>query len=135
VGLSQRHLEQALASFNDGRCERSIESSLAAVEVLASRPEPFELLGFCDVRRARPRLGVRMLEAAVRRDPGSWEVHYGLALVQGAAGLDPRAAIRRTYELNPEDERVNRARAVLGSPTRRVWMRRSRQLPLVLPVP
>jgi O-antigen ligase len=133
VVVSQSHLEAALAAFRDGRCGESIERSLAAVEALGSRPEPFELLGFCDVRLGRTELGVRMLEAAVRRDPDSWEIHYGLALVRGAAGQDPRPDIRRAAGLNPLEPRVKRARAALRSSNRRDWARESRRLPLIVP--
>jgi hypothetical protein len=110
-----------------------VSRSLAAVEALGSRPEPFELLSFCDVRLGHTELGLRMIAAAIRRDPDSWQLYYGSALVHGAAGKDPRPDIRRAAQLNPLEPRVVRARRALRSPSRRAWVRESRELPLILP--
>lgn len=133
VAISQRHLEDAVNSFAQGRCGAAIESSLAATAALDSHPAPFELLGYCDVRIGRPRLAVRMLEAAVRREPASWELHYGLGLVRGAAGLDPRPALRRARRLNPLEPRVITALEALDSERPAVWRRAARRLPVIVP--
>ncbi len=59
-----------------------MDSALGAAEVLSPRPEPYAILGYCDVRLGVSRLGVQAMENAISRDPGNWEYHYGLALVQ-----------------------------------------------------
>ena len=106
VYLSQRQVDEAVKSFEAGDCARSIDASLTASSLLSVRPEPFELLAYCDVRIGRPRLGVTAMNEAVERDPHSWRLRYGLALVRGAAGLDPRAEARLALRLNPLEPRT-----------------------------
>jgi hypothetical protein len=79
----------------------SISGAWCSTDTSASR--------YCDVRLGVSRLGVQAMENAISRDPGNWEYHYGLALVRGAAGLDPRPAVRRALELNPRSGMVIRA--------------------------
>lgn len=92
---SQSELDRSRHAFERNDCRESIDASLASISALAMRAEPWELLGYCDLRLGRPRLARRALREAVARDPNSWEVHYGLALVQAASGKDPRRAARR----------------------------------------
>jgi hypothetical protein len=133
IARSQRHLDASLDAFRAGDCATAIDRALASVEVLGSRPEPFELLGYCDVRTGRPELAVRQLEAAVRRDPASWELHYGLALVRAAAGLDPRPHLRAALAANPLDPLVRGAAERMRSTRPRVWQREAGRSQLVIP--
>ena len=41
------------------------------------------------------------MNQAVRRDPGSWETYYTLAIAQAAAGIDPRPAAARALRMDP----------------------------------
>ena len=135
VASSQRHLEDAVNAFVQGRCDTAIKSALAATDAFGAHPAPFEILGYCDVRIGRPELGVRMLEAAVRREPGSWELHYGLALVRGAAGRDPRPALRRARRLNPLEPRIMTALEKLDTARPSAWRRAAQRLPVIVPAP
>ena len=101
IAVSQEHLDAAVDAFERGDCAAAIDAALDSTAALGVRPEPFELLGYCDVRLGQPALGVRMIERAVSRDPENWELRYGLALVRGAAGMDPRPAARQALRLNP----------------------------------
>ncbi|HEV2771098.1 MAG TPA: O-antigen ligase family protein [Solirubrobacteraceae bacterium] len=101
IFLSDGPLRESARAFERGDCAVAVERGLDAVEALASRPEPYAILGYCDVRLGVPLLGVQAMEKAIARDPRNWDYHYGLALVRGAAGLDPRPAARRALELNP----------------------------------
>ena len=95
------------------------------------RPEPHVLIGYCDVRLGRPRLAVRALRRAVELDPGNWEMHYGLALARGAAGLDPRPQARAAARLNPaEDDLAVPLVAALDTESPRAWRRRALSAPL-----
>jgi O-antigen ligase len=101
AGLSELRLDRAKAHFVDGNCPAAIESALSANSLLSVRAEPFELLGYCDARLGKATLGVKMMEEAVARGSGDWQTHYGLALLRGAAGIDPRAAARAALARDP----------------------------------
>jgi len=118
VAVSQARLDRALKAFQDGDCGIAIDTALGSISAWGSRPEPYELIGYCDVRLGPPRLGVRAMADAVRRDPDNWETHYGLAYARAAAGLDPRPAARAAQRLNPHSELVQAAvrRLVPDSP-------------------
>jgi hypothetical protein len=41
------------------------------------------------------------MREAVEQEPGNWAFRYGLALVEGASGLDPIPSARAAKRLNP----------------------------------
>ena len=126
VARSQHHLDRAIAAFAEGDCPKTIDASIASARALNVRPEPFEYLGYCDVRLGRTDLAVKALESAVRRDPENWRVHYGLALVRAADGQDPRPALRRTRRLNPRAPLVRRTwKRFARLDTPKAWKRAS----------
>lgn len=130
---SQGPLLDAARAFARGDCPTAIDRALASRDALGVRSEPYVVLGYCDVRLGRPRLAVRALEQAVRLDPGNWETHYGLALVRGAAGLDPRPQARVAARLNPSDsDLATAAVALLDTESPRAWRRRALAAPLPL---
>jgi hypothetical protein len=122
---SQRRLDQAEHALYASRCPAAIEASLSSIGWLDARPQPYEVLGFCDLQRGFPHLGVEAMRRAVQRDPVGWEPYYGLALAQAAAGVDPRAAAGRALAMNPFEPLVRQAAAALqtSSPTR--WVARA----------
>ncbi|HEX2160763.1 MAG TPA: O-antigen ligase family protein, partial [Thermoleophilaceae bacterium] len=123
MALSQWQLNRSVERLKTGDCSGAIDAALAAGRAVPVRPEPFEVLGFCDVRLGKAELGVEMLEAAVEREPGNWMFHYGLALVRGAAGRDPRPAARRALELNPREELARDAVRRFRTDDPREWRR------------
>ena len=125
VASSEAHLRESVAAFKANDCPRAIDEALAANSAVGVRPEPFAILGFCDVRGGVPRLGARMLQNAVSKDPGNWEWHYGLALTRGAAGLDPRPAIRAARRLNPLSGLLIRTENAFAGKDPRKWRRRA----------
>jgi O-antigen ligase len=127
---SQGALDDAAAAFEARDCRRAIDSALASLSVSRDRPEPYELLGYCDTRLGLHDLAIRNFEQAAERDPHSWEVWYGLALVRGAAGRDPRPAARRARELNPLDPLPAQALEAFATSRPRVWRRRALALPI-----
>ena len=133
VWRSQAKLNEAVREFRAGDCAGAIDASLASLSAVGSRPEPLEIVGFCDVRLGQNQLAVQALERAQQRDPDGWEAAYGLALVRGAVGQDPRAAAQRAYALNPKGEMTRRAAEALTSTDNpRAWQRRARALPLTI---
>lgn len=133
LGVSQRYLAQSLTAFRNQDCGTASAKALAAIDMVNSRSQAFELLGYCDARRGRHELADRMLKAAQRRDPDSWDVHYGSALVRSVAGHDPRPELRRARQLNPLEDIVDDAIERMDSDNPRVWIREGLRTPLPLP--
>ena len=102
AALSQERLDKSVAAFRRDDCTTSADAALDSIGFLSVRPQPYEVLAYCDVRAGRPRLAIAAVEKALARDPESWEYHYGMALVRAAAGLDPRPQAARALRLNPE---------------------------------
>jgi O-antigen ligase len=106
---SQSRLDDAEHALAAGDCASAGSSALSSVGWLDVRPEPYEILGFCDVARGQPRRGVVAMREAVHRDPGSWETYYALAIAQASAGIDPRPAAARALRMNPRDPLTRQA--------------------------
>jgi len=65
------------------------------------------------------------MQQAVRRDPGSWETYYTLAIAQGAAGIDPRPAAERALRMNPLEPLTRQAVKMLGGSSPTEWVKRA----------
>ena len=115
VFLTEAPLRQSARAFAAGDCETAVDRALDSSAVLDMRPQPFIVLGYCDVRLGRADLAVRAMSHAVRNDPGSWEGYYGYAVARAAAGLDPRPALRTAQRLNPRELLVGELRRRLGN--------------------
>ncbi|HTT94704.1 MAG TPA: O-antigen ligase family protein [Solirubrobacterales bacterium] len=127
VAISQGMLNSAVRNLQAGNCGAASHEALDAIHVLSVRPEPYQVLGFCDSRTGRHRLAIQMLETAVDRDPGEWESYYGLALVKGAAGQDPRPAARKAFELAPHVALAQEAVERFRTNDPRKWRKRALQ--------
>jgi hypothetical protein len=130
TAVSQRRLERAVDAFNAGDCATAVDASLSSIDALSIRPEPFALLGYCDIRLGQPQLAVRVMETAVERDPANWEYRYGLAMAQAVAGLDPRPAARRARELSPRETLARDAVERFRGGSRTTWRARALRAPL-----
>jgi O-Antigen ligase len=123
--VSQARLDDAVAAFKRGDCPAAIDAALGSLDALKVRPEPYEILGYCDIRQGQPRLALQAMENAVSRDPDSWETHYGLAIVRAAAGFDPSAELATARRLNPlESKPIETARLLRGDDPQK-WRRRA----------
>ena len=120
----------ALASARATARRRST-ASVASNSALSVRPEPLELIAWCDVRLGRYPLAVDAAAGAVRRDPRSWEPRYTQALVLAAAGQDPRPAARAALARNPLHPYAQDAVKRFTIENRRQW----RQLALEAKLP
>jgi O-Antigen ligase len=112
VALSQARLDGATSAFKAGDCDAAVTGALQSLDVL-SRPEPFELLGYCDVRAGQRGLAVRAMQAARDRDPKAWQYAYGLSVAQALSGGDPRPMARIALQLNPRDTRARELESAL----------------------
>jgi hypothetical protein len=128
VMSSQATLDDAAAAFEVRDCRRTIDRAVASLSVMRARPEPYQLLGYCDSRLGLHDLAIRNFELAAERDPDSWQVWYGLALVRGLAGRDPRPAARRARELNPLDPLPEAMAEAFDTARPRAWQRRAATL-------
>jgi O-antigen ligase len=82
-------------------CVRANSDALDSIKWLDVRPEPYEILGLCDIDRGEPRAGVAAMNEAVMVDPGNWETYYVRAIAKAAAGIDPRPDAARAHQMNP----------------------------------
>ena len=133
IAVSQDRLNESVQAFKRGLCSTASDRAAASIDALGSRPEPFQLLAYCAVDGGRARLAVQTMQEAADRDPETWEVYYGLAIVRGAARLDPRPAARAALRLNPKDVFVrNAAESFAREGTPDAWARAARRIPLLV---
>lgn len=130
MARSQERLNESVRAFRAGDCGGSIDAALSSNRAMPVRPEPFQMLAFCDLRIRRGELAIAQARKAVRLDPENWEFRYSLALVQAASGEDPAAALSAARRLNPRSTVVRRAQRRLRTDDSRVRSRRARRLPL-----
>jgi O-antigen ligase len=121
VWLSQRKLDQARYAFSLRNCRAASRSAVASISILGIRPEPYEILGYCDLRRGMPKLALAAITKAISLDPKDWNYRYDLALMRAAAGLDPRPAARQALALNPLNPLVQDAWRTFRSASPRQW--------------
>jgi O-antigen ligase len=133
AGLSQRHLNDSIAEFKRDDCRAAIHDALAASSELGARPEPWEIIGYCDSRLGAGELAVAALHNATVRDPNDWEFRYGLSLVQARAGIDPRPAAAQALALNPREVLARRAVAAFAHGSKVQLARRASSMPLDIP--
>ena len=126
AALSQQALDRSVAAYRQGDCTASADAALASISYLSVRPQPFELLSYCNVRAGLPALAIKSMGKARARDPRNWEYEYGLALVRGVAGLDPRPQAARALLANPRSQLARKAALDFGTTdSPREWRRRA----------
>jgi hypothetical protein len=132
VSASQTNLSESVSAYQRGDCRTAVDAALDSISALDNRPQPFEVLGYCNARAGNGPLAERMMREAIERDPENWELHYGLALVRASAGRDPRPALRRARTLNPREPLLRDAANRMRSRSRSRWRRSASELGLVI---
>jgi hypothetical protein len=122
---SQRQLGDAEHALYASNCATASSAALSSIGWLDVRPEPYEIVGFCDIQRGMPRQGVLAMRQAVRFDPGSWETYYALALAQASAGVDPRSNAERALGMNPFEPLTIQAARLLQTSSSTEWVSRA----------
>jgi len=122
---SQSRLGDAEHALYASNCSAASPDALSSIGWLDFRPEPYEIVGFCDLRRGQPRLGIAAMRQAVRQDPGSWETYYALAIAQASAGVDPRGSAERALRMNPLEPLTREAAKELATSSPTAWVRRA----------
>jgi len=129
AALSQARLDNAVEAFKAGGCDEAVDESLASAGALPARPEPFQVLAFCDARRGQSALAIEVARKAVERDPDNWEFPYSLAIVQAYAGRDPREAAARALALNPKSRLTRDAVRRFRTSDSGKWRKRAQTAP------
>jgi hypothetical protein len=101
VMLSEGRLTAAQVALADGDCVVAADEALSSIDMLSTRREPFEVIGFCRATQGFPRQGRDAMLKAVERDPGNWEARYALAVVRAQAGEDPSADLAVARRMSP----------------------------------
>ncbi len=122
---SQTRLTDAEHALYASDCAKADSAARSSIKWLSARPQPYEIVGFCDLRGGLPRLGVSAMDQALRRDPGSWESYYALAIAQAAAGIDPRPAAERALRMNHLEPLTRQAVKALGGSSPTKWVKRA----------
>jgi hypothetical protein len=126
--LSQYQLQRAATAFDKGSCRTATRDAISSINVLGNRPQPYQIVGYCDLDNGRPQDAMAAFQKAVEQEPRSWEYHYGLGLAQGAAGTDPRPEIRLASRLNPREPLVAQALLAFAPPDRSTWLKAAAKL-------
>jgi hypothetical protein len=108
IAISGAELGRSVTAFNKGNCPMATADSHASISAISSRPEPYMILGYCDILTGSTRAAVAEMSEAVNRDPQNWLPYYGLAVADGAAGRDPHSAVHQAQLLNPQEPIVQR---------------------------
>jgi len=125
---SEAWLDRGRDAFARDACGPASNDAEQSLEALDSRPEPYELLGYCAIRDGDFEGAVAAMQKAIDRDPENWNFRYGLALAQGASGADPRPAAHAAAILNPLDPLVTTALEAFDTDRPELWERRARFL-------
>jgi O-antigen ligase len=107
--FSQARLTESASAFQHRDCDRAAKRAYDSINSLSLRPEPYRIIGFCDIERGRGEAAVAAMQKAVDKNQRNWESHYGLALALASAGRDPRPEIQRAQALNPRESFVQAA--------------------------
>lgn len=121
--LSDEHLDRAVAEFNGGNCPAAVADARATISAVSSRPQPYQIIGLCDVVTGNGNQAVGLLDQAVARDPQSWLYQYSLAIALAAAGKNPRPALQRAELLDPLEQMTRTAAATFSGNNPRRWER------------
>ena len=123
--LSQHHLEESRGSTIAHKCIPGIKSARRSLSAVGERPEPYQVIAYCELSRGRERPAVAAIRAAVTRDPAFWRYRYDEALIGAAAGHDPRPAARAAAARAPREPQVRQLIRVLATASPSQWRRRA----------
>jgi Flp pilus assembly protein TadD len=121
--LSQARLSDAASRFNHGDCRGATSASLKSLDYMSIRPEPYQMIGYCDLDQGRLTQAVAAMRKAVEAAPRSWEYHYSLAIALAEAGSDPRAELAEARRLNPREDLVKAAAPAFDTSSPAGWVK------------
>jgi hypothetical protein len=107
-------VSDAASAFNHGDCPGATSAAVASLDYMAIRPEPYQMIAYCDLDQGRLTQAVAAMRKAVDAQPVSWEYHFGLAIALAESGKDPRSEFAVAARLNPVEPMIAAARPGLG---------------------
>jgi hypothetical protein len=128
IGVSYQRLRVSGEEFAAGNCVKARQSALSSTSLLAARPEPYEILSFCDLQLGFPVEGLQAAQKAVHYERDNWNYRYGLAIALAENGVDPRSAAERALRLNPLETIVQDEVAAFSKTGRGGWEQAAPQL-------
>jgi O-antigen ligase len=124
MAVSEARMGASLDAVRSGDCPVAISEARSALSALGDRPAPYQVIGFCELRRKQPGAAARALRRAADRDPENWELRHDLAVAQALSGRDPRGSADLAAMLNPRNEGVRALAAALRrADGKRGWRR------------
>jgi hypothetical protein len=121
IGSQARLVDGERALYRSTSCPKAGSEALSSIGWLDVRAEPYEVIGYCDLRRAQPRMAVSAMRRAVRYD-ASWETYLGLTIAQASAGIDPRHSAATALRMDRYEPLTVRAARALGGSSPISWV-------------
>jgi hypothetical protein len=128
LAMSDRLLTRTVSDYKAGQCGPALDAAHSSSSWLPVRPEPYQVVSFCESSAGRGAASIAAMNQAISRDPHNWKYRYGLAIVQARTGVDPRPAARLALRLNPREAQARAAVARFRGRTRTSWRRELRRL-------
>lgn len=135
LGWSQRRLDSGLAALAADDCPGASAAARGSLAAFGARAEPYQVIAFCARSAGQWRTAEDAMQRAVQRDPGDWELWYGLGVTRAAAGHDARTALATAQRLNPRGALIADQEPRLTRPSRRARERAGRDAPFALQFP
>jgi O-antigen ligase len=122
-GLSQSRIEAATLAYNVGDCTVALDDARVAAAAAPWSADPHVIRALCAVRASDRVEAIGEMDRALARDPENWTLRFDKALVLGATGGDPRAALTRAVSVNPLDGDLRFLEYIVGRWEPPAWPR------------
>jgi hypothetical protein len=121
IGVSYERLRTSGQEFAAGNCLAARQSAFSSISLLSARPQPYEILSFCDLELGFPVEALQAAQKAVHYERDDWNYRYGLAIALAENGLDPRPTAGQALRLHPYDPILQDAVAAFERGGSRNW--------------
>src|SRR5437763_17168396 len=78
--LSQDHLAGAAAAFQRDACPQAKSAAQASIDFLSVRPQPYQILGYCDIAQGHQQQTVLAIHCAVHQERRNGQYNYALLI-------------------------------------------------------
>jgi hypothetical protein len=130
VAVSQAYLDAGVQAYDNHDCATAIGDGRSASNAAGSRPEPHELVGYCELQTGAPAAARKEMLRAIALDPGNWEFHYALAVASAWTGRSPAAQLAIARRLDPHEALIKIATDDFRGATARARRHIAREVPV-----